>query len=133
MSTNDTAHRSRQQWAVPAVAVTAGIAYLVAGIVGDAVWFGVFGLLLMLSVAAVVLLVRRRSETVQGLLDRRDERIVQIDLRATAFSGGVVILAVLVGFVVEIARGQDGSPYAMLAALGGASYIGAVVWYRLRG
>lgn len=133
MSTNDTAHRSAQRWAIPGLAVAMGVAYLIAGILGDEVGFGIFGLVLMVAVAAVLVLVRRRSETVRGLLDRRDERIVQIDLRATAFAGSVVIAAVLVGFIVEIARGHDGWPYAGLAAIGGVAYIAAVVWHRLRG
>jgi hypothetical protein len=133
MSTNDTARRSVQQWAIPGFAVAIGIAYLVAGIVGDEVAFGVFGLVLMVSIALGVLVVRRHSETVQGMLDRRDERIVQIDLKATAFAGGVVIMAILIAFVVEIARGQDGSPYAALGALAGVAYLAGVVWHRLRG
>jgi hypothetical protein len=133
MSTNDTTPRSAVQWAIPAVAVAIGIAYLIAGIVGDEVGFGIFGLILMLAIAAALLLIRRRSETVQGLMDRRDERIVQIDVKATAFAGGVVIVAVLTGFVVEIARGNDGMPYAGLGAIGGVAYVAAVAWYRLRG
>jgi hypothetical protein len=133
MSTNNTRRRSAQQWAVPGFAVAAGIAYLIAGIVGDEIGFGIFGLALMLTVAVGVLAVRRRSETVQGLLDRRDERIVQIDLRATAFAGSVVIAAVLIAFIVEIARGNDGSPYAALGAIGGVAYLASVIWYRLRG
>jgi hypothetical protein len=133
MSTNDTRRRSAQQWAVPGFAVAAGIAYLIAGIVGDEIGFGIFGFALMLTVAVGVLAVRRRSETVQGLLDRRDERIVQIDLRATAFAGSVVIAAVLIGFIVEIARGNDGSPFAALGAIGGVAYLASVIWYRVRG
>lgn len=133
MSTNDTDRRSRQQWAVPGLAVAAGVAYLIAGIAGNEVGFGIFGLVLMLSVAVGLLVARRHSETVQGLLDRRDERIVQIDVKATAFAGGVVIAAVLIAFVVEIARGNDGAPYAGLAAIGGGAYLAAVLWYRLRG
>jgi hypothetical protein len=133
MSTNDTRRRSAQQWAVPGFAVAAGIAYLIAGIVGDEIGFGIFGFALMLTVAVGVLAVRHRSETVQGLLDRRDERIVQIDLRATAFAGSVVIAAVLIGFIVEIARGNDGSPFAALGAIGGVAYLASVIWYRVRG
>jgi hypothetical protein len=133
MSTNDTARRSWHQWVIPGVAVAAGIAYLIAGIVGDEVGFGLFGLGLMTAVALVLILVRRRSETVQGLMDRGDERIVMIDLRSTAFAGTIVIVAVLAAMLVQIARGEDGSPYAQIAALGGVSYIASVVWLRLRG
>jgi hypothetical protein len=66
--------------------------YLVAGILGDDLRFGVFGLALMLTLAAVMLLVGRRSETVAGLLDRGDERIRGIDNDATLFAGVVLRL-----------------------------------------
>jgi hypothetical protein len=82
--------------------------------------------------SAGIVLAARRSETVQGLLDRRDERISAIDVKATAFSGMALITAILVAFVVELARGQDGMPYAWLAALGGVSYVTAVIVLRLR-
>ena len=133
MTTNDTQNQSARQWTLPGFAVAIGIAYLIAGLVGDEVGFGLFGLALMVTVAVALLLVRRRSETVQGLLDRRDERIVQIDVKATAFAGTVVIAAVLIAFIVEIARGHDGSPYAALGAIGGLAYLASVVWHRLRG
>ena len=133
MTTNDTQKQSARQWILPGFAVAIGIVYLIAGLVGDEVGFGLFGLALMVTVAVALLLVRRRSETVQGLLDRRDERIVQIDVKATAFAGGVVIAAVLIAFIVEIARGNDGSPYAALGAIGGLAYLASVVWHRVRG
>jgi len=74
----------------------------------------------------------RRSETVRGLLDRKDERITGIDLRATAFTAMVLIVAVLVGFVIQVARGGSGWPYDLLGAIGGVSYLLAVAYLRLR-
>jgi hypothetical protein len=65
--------------------------------------------------------------------DGRDERFRQIDVHATACAGMAVITAVIVAFVVELARGQDGSPYAWLGAIGGVAYLVAVVVLRLRG
>ena len=54
-----------------------------------------------------------RSETIRGLRgDGRDERFRQIDVVATAIAGTVVITAIIVAFLVEVARGHDGSPYA---------------------
>lgn len=122
-----------KELAVPAIAVAAGVAYLVAGLVSGNTGFGVAGLVVMLVFAAVIWLVRRRSETVQGLLDRRDERINVIDLKATAFAGSILLVAVIVAFVVDIARGGDGAPYFWLAAIAGIAYIVAVVVQRLRG
>ncbi|MGH3355863.1 MAG: hypothetical protein ACRDOJ_08185 [Nocardioidaceae bacterium] len=116
----------------PLVSLGIGIAYLVAGWAGDDLRFGLFGLALMTALAVVLLLMRRRSETVKGLLDRRDERINNIDLKATAVAGVAVIVAVIAAFVVEIARGNDGSQYAWLGAVGGLAYVIAVVVQRLR-
>ncbi len=48
------------------------------------------------------------------------------------FAGGVVIVAVVVMFVVEVARGRDGSPYYQLGALGGVGYVAALTWLRFR-
>jgi len=134
MSTHDPTTRksSRQRWALPLLAVTIGIAYLVAGWIGGDRSFGVFGLVLMVGTAIAFLLLSRFSETVAGLLDRRDERINRIDNEATMIAGMAVIIAVIVGFVVEIAQGGDGSPYSMLGAIGGVSYVAALVILRFR-
>jgi hypothetical protein len=140
MSTHDTTHtghtgprnRRGSRWVIPVVAGAIGIGYLVAGVAGDNVGFGVFGLVLMLAVGAAFLLLARRSETVEGLISRRDERINQIDAAASLAAGMSVLLAVLVMFMVEIARGQDGSPYSQLGALAGVVYLVALVVLRFR-
>jgi hypothetical protein len=123
---------SRWRWGTPLVAVGIGVAYLAAGWVGGDRGFGLFGFLLMLGIGLALLLAARFSETVAGLLDRRDERINLIDTQATLFAGMVLIAAVIGGFIVEIARGEDGSPYAMLGAIAGVSYVGAVLVLRFR-
>jgi hypothetical protein len=40
---------------------------------------------------------------------------------------------VIVAFLVEIARGHDGSPYTWLGALAGVAYVAAVAFLRWRG
>ncbi|HET6626484.1 MAG TPA: hypothetical protein VFG63_08835 [Nocardioidaceae bacterium] len=134
MSMHDTtsAQGGAVRWAVPAVSVAFGLAYLVAGWVGDNLGFGVFGLLLMLLVAGGFVLASRHSETVAGLADRRDERINRLDAGASQFAGLILLLAVLVMFVVEVARGADGSPYFQLGALFGVCYLGALAFLRFR-
>ena len=86
----------------------------------------------MLVTGAAFLVLGRFSETVAGLLDRRDERINRIDSEATMVAGTAVLLAIIVGFVVEIARGRDGSPYSLLGAIGGVAYVAALVVLRFR-
>ena len=131
MSSHDT-KANLQRWYVPTVATLIGVAYLIAGILGDDLRFGITGLVLMLATAGAVVLAGRRSETVKGLLDRQDERIRGIDNDASMFAGMVLVVAVIAGFVIEIARGQDGEPYAVLGAIAGVSYIAALVVLRLR-
>jgi hypothetical protein len=112
--------------------VVAGLVYLVAAWISGRPGLGAVMLGIMVAVSAVVVLASRRSETVRGLLDRRDERIVGIDLRATAAAGLAVILAVLVGAVVELARSRSGTPYTWLAAVAGVAYLSTVVVLRAR-
>jgi Kef-type K+ transport system membrane component KefB len=121
------------RWATPAAGLLIGCVYLVASWVGGHPGQGVQMFAVMVIFSLGVVLAARRSETVKGLLDRRDERITRIDLQATAFAGVVVILAILVAFAVEISRGGDGTPYSWLGAIGGVSYLAAVIAQRLRG
>lgn len=132
MSTHNKAPSVTTRWAVPGVAVVAGLAYLVAGVLGDDLGFGVVGLALMLAVAAVFMLAARWSETAAGLRDRTDERINHIDRSASLVAGMTVLSLVLVLFVVEIAQGKDGAPYSLLGAVGAVTYLVALVWLRFR-
>jgi hypothetical protein len=120
-------------WATPILSVFIGIVYLVGFSIGDKPGQGMFGLALMVAFGVALALLGRRSETVRGLLDHRDERIAGIDLRATAVTASAMIAAVLVGFVVDIARGGSGWPYDMIGAVGGLTYVLTVGYLRLRG
>jgi hypothetical protein len=52
------------------------------------------------------ILLAGRSETIRGLRgDGRDERFAQIDLRATAVAGLVLIVTLIVAWLTEIAQG----------------------------
>ena len=44
-----------------------------------------------------------------------------------------MITAIIVAFVVELARGHDGNPYGWLGAIAGLSYLVAVIVFRIRG
>ncbi|MDQ6688426.1 MAG: hypothetical protein M3Z50_12605 [Actinomycetota bacterium] len=123
---------SRRYWWTPILSVLIGLTYLVAFWIGGKPREGLFGLALMVAVGVALALAGRRSETVRGLLDHRDERIAGIDVWATAFTAMAMIVVVLVGFVVAIARGQSGWPYDMIGAVGGLAYLGAVAYLRFR-
>jgi hypothetical protein len=88
----------------------------------------------ILALTGAVFLFGGRSETIRGLRgDGRDERFQRIDIHATAFAGIVIITAIIVAFIVELANGHDGNPYGWLGALGGLAYLAAIVVMRLRG
>jgi hypothetical protein len=128
-----TTKTSRKYLATPIFGVAMGVVYLVAlSVAGDPV-DGVIAFAVMVAFSGALLLARRRSETVKGLLDRRDERISAIDLRATAITALVLIAVILVAFVVQLARGQSGWPYSMLGFVGGVTYVVAVICLRVRG
>ncbi len=122
----------KKQLQVPAVALAIGTIYLVVGLIGDQRVFAFSGFGIMVGFGLVLWLLRGRSETVKGLLDHRDERINAMDLMATAVAGAITLTVTLVAFVVDIARGNDGMPYAWLAAAGGVSYAGSLVVQRIR-
>jgi hypothetical protein len=75
-----------------------------------------------------------RSETVRGLRgDARDERFRKLDIHATAVSGVAMGLAVVIGSLVEFAQGRSPGVYGWVAAIGGVTYLIAIVVLRIRG
>lgn len=124
--------RSWKRWIIPASAVLGGVVYLAAGWLGGDRAFAFGGLTVMLVLGAAFVVLGRVSETVAGLINRNDERINRIDSDASLFSGMTLVSAVLIGFVVEIARGQDGQPYAALGAIAGIGYLVALIVLRIR-
>jgi hypothetical protein len=84
---------------------------------------------------SVVLLIAGRNETVrllraQGL----DERQHLIHLAAMALVAQVLVVAIVAGYFVQLARGSlsGGSPFVWLGALGGATYILSMIVLRRR-
>jgi drug/metabolite transporter (DMT)-like permease len=118
--------RTRARWALPAFAVVVGGAMLAAEAAGGDPRGGAVALGVMCAFAAL-LAFGGGSETVRVLRGDHDERTALIDLRATAFTGLVLVVAIIAAFLVEAARGHSGNPYAALGALAGASYIAALL------
>ena len=123
----------RSRWFLPLFCLGIGVIVLVASWLGGQLGAGVYGLVVMAAFGLVLLLLGGRSETIRGLTTGRDERFAQIDLRANAIAGVVLITAVVVAWLVEVAHGHSGSPYTWLAATGGITYILAVAFFRWRG
>ena len=124
---------TRSKWFLPLFAVALGIVMFVAQWIGGNPLSGLGSLGIMATFGALVLF-GGHSETIRGLRgDGRDERFRQIDIHATAIAGLAVITAIIVAFVVELSRAHNGSPYAWLGAIGGLTYLGAIIAFRLRG
>jgi hypothetical protein len=122
----------RSRWWMPCFSLFLGAlmfgAFAIAGDVGD----GLTSFAIMAAVAAVFAF-GRRSETLQGIGGpARDERWEMIDLRSVAYTGMVLVTVIIGGFLYEIADGQDGSPYSLLGAIGGLSYVVSVAVLRRR-
>ena len=119
-------------WATPAVSVALGLAMGAASWAGGDRGFAVFAVVLMTALAIVLVVAASYSETVGRLLDRRDERITGLDRDASLFAGMVLVVAVLGGFIGELATGGDGQPYSWMGAVAGVSYLAALITLRLR-
>jgi hypothetical protein len=123
----------RSRWFLPAFAVFLGALVFAAQAIGGHPGSGLVSFAI-LALTGGVFLFGGRSETIRGLRgDARDERFQRIDIHATAFAGTAVITAIIVAFLVELSRGHDGNPYGWLGAIGGLSYLAAVIFMRIRG
>jgi hypothetical protein len=130
---NDCQAVARAKWVLPLFSLGLGGVVLLAGWLGGQLVAGLYGLVVLAVFGLVLLLLSGRSETIRGITTGRDERFVQIDLRATAVTGLVLITAVIVAWLVEIARGHSGEPYSWLGAIGGFTYVAAIAFFRWRG
>jgi hypothetical protein len=131
MSSND--KTNRMFWVTPICGLAAGVVFQVSAWLGGHPGLGIVLFAIMAVFTAVLVLAGRRSETVRGLLDHRDERLHAIDLRATATSGLVLILVVIGAAIVELARGHSGAPYTWLGSVAGLAYVVAIVVQRIKG
>ena len=124
---------TRSKWFVPLMSVALGLVVLAAQLIGGSPGSGLISLVIMSGFGLLILL-GGRSETIRGLRgDERDERSRMIDTHATALAGVAVILAIIVAFIVELAKGRSGNPYGWLGAIGGVTYLVAIVVFRIRG
>jgi hypothetical protein len=124
---------ARSKWFLPSFSLVLGLVIFAVSWLGGHPGAGVISLAVLVAFGLVFLLAGR-SETIRGLRgDGRDERFAQIDLQATAVSGLAVLVALIVAWLVAVARGQSGSPYGWLLAIGGLAYLLAVAWFRWRG
>jgi hypothetical protein len=102
---------TRSKWFLPSFSLVLGLVILAVAWLGGQPGEGVVALV-GLTAFGLIFLLAGRSETVRGLRgDGRDERFARIDLQATAVAGSVLLVALIVAWLVAIARGQSGNPY----------------------
>lgn len=119
-------HRT-PSWFMSAFSVALGVVILAAFWIGGDLSGGLWGLGVMVAMG-VFLLAGGRSDTIRGLRgDGRDERFAMIDLTAIAIVGIVLVAAVIIGFLVEVARGRNGAPFDWLGAIGGLAYVRSTI------
>ncbi len=122
----------RRRWYMPAFCLFLGALMFAALTIGGDLGSGLTSLAIMAALGAVFLF-GGRSETLSGLGGPgRDERWAMIDLRATAYTGLVLVVVIIGAFCVEVARGEDGSPWSLLGAVGGVAYVVFVAILRFR-
>lgn len=121
------------RWLLPLFSLGLGIIVFVVSWVGGQFGAGLVSLAILAAFGLLILLLTGRNETVRGLTVGRDERFAQIDQRATAVAGLVVLVTLIVAWLVATARGQNGHPYDWLLAISGLSYLLAIAVFRWRG
>jgi hypothetical protein len=83
--------------------------------------------------ALALLLLQSRSETASLLSGMPvDERWSSINERALAAAAQVIAVVTVGAFIVVQYNGGDAMPYAFMAAIFGAAYLGFIVWFRWR-
>ena len=135
MSTTERTLRDKiRRWQVPALAVLLGAVFGVSALARGRIGLGLAMAGIMFAYAAFLVLVSRASEPASGLRgDSADERRTQLQLRANAMTGNVLLTVVLAGFLVQIVRGADATVWALLGVVGGATYLASVFFYSQRG
>lgn len=134
MSTDDgrmkTAHGT---WVVPGLCVVLGVVMLaIQAARGDAA-LGVVLLAIMWGYGAVVVVLRRRTEIGELMAGgTTDERRRAIQVQALAVTGQVMIVVLVGGFLVQLARDGDAQPWTSLGALAGATYLVSLAVIRAR-
>ena len=129
-----TMNTATRRWAAIALLAALGAAVSAATWVGGDHGFavGLGGFYLLCCVAAYVW--SRGTGDVAALLRLSgDERQRLLDTTATATAGLITLAFCLGGAVVDLARGGSGNPWALICAVGGVAYVGALAVLRRRG
>lgn len=131
MSTTRSAETRR--WLVPGLCVVFAIGYAAVFLAHDRPLPAVIGAGVMLAYALVLVLFSRRSETVALLReDTPDERRAVITTKAAASTLYVLVALAVIMLFVRLARGADAGAWGVVCAVGGFSFVIALVYHARR-
>jgi hypothetical protein len=109
------------------------LAVFVAFAIGDDPGNGAIGAAIVLAFLLLVLLGRRRSDTLDVVSGIGDERSKLLYTRAVAFAGTVMSFVLPIWWLVTIAQGEPNNVLSLCCAIFGVSFIGGVVVPARRG
>lgn len=116
--------RRIRRWQVPVLSMVMGIAFLLGGAARGRIGLGLAMAAIMFAYALFLISFSRSNEAVALLRDESvDERRAQIQLRANAMVGNVLVSIVLTGFLVQFFRGEEAGIWIALAAAAGLTYV----------
>ncbi len=88
--------------------------------------------LVLLGFTAVVHFGRRRSNTLEVMSGTGDERVRSLYTRAVAFAGAVMSFLLPGWWLVTVAEGEANETLAVLSAIFGLTFVGAVAFLARR-
>jgi hypothetical protein len=118
---------------MPAFGLLLGVLLFAASAIGGQPVVGI-GMFAVMAIYSLVLVAFGGRSEIVGVLRGQpvDERLAGFNLVATAVAGLAAILVALGGFVWQIAHGQSGTDFAVVAAVAGIGYLVVLVWLRWR-
>ena len=120
------------KWAVPAFGFAIGLLMAAATLARGATPLeAVIAFAIVAGYALGLRFLQGRSETASLLSGLPvDERWSAINQGALAVAGAVMATVLVAAFIVTQFVGGDAMPYAWLAAVFAAAYIGGILWFR---
>ena len=121
------------KWGVPAFALLLGALFFAASAVGGQPLAGIAMFAVMAIYSLTLVAFGGRSETVGVLRGQPvDERLAGFSVVATAAAGIAAIVVALGGCLLQMARGESGAEFALVAIAAGVGYLVALGWLRMR-
>ena len=117
----------RPRWLVPLVPVALGAVVLVAATTTGHLLSGLAWFAALAAVGALSAIAGRFEAARRGRRHVGDEREAIINARAMSIAGTVLVIALTGCSAFTLVRGESTSPYTVLLAVGGITYVVALI------